>query len=89
MGGLRAAVALSVGRSGALQERGGGGCVAPRVFLLHLLLGVVLYDVAVFVFPHRGGAKGPQRTQRVPWTQPAGLFANSRVAADRGRGNRK
>ncbi|KAA8592468.1 hypothetical protein FQN60_017923, partial [Etheostoma spectabile] len=68
VGGLGAAVALSVGRSDALQERG-GSCVAPRAFLLHLLLDVVLYDFAAVVFPHRGGAKGPQRTQEGPWTR--------------------
>lgn len=57
VGGLGAAVALSLGRTDALQE-GGGSCVAPRTFLLHLLLDVMLYDVAVVVFPHPGGAAG-------------------------------
>lgn len=72
VGGLGAALALSVGRSDALHERGGGGCLAPRGFLLHLLLDVVLYDVAVVVSPHCGGAKGPQRTPSAPWIQPTG-----------------
>lgn len=67
LGGLRAAVVLSVGRGGALRERGGGGGLAHRGRLLHLLLDVVLYDVAVVVSPHCGGAKGPQRE---PCTQP-------------------
>lgn len=89
VGGLGTAVALSVGRSDALQERGGGGCFALRGLLLHLLLDVVLYDVAVVVSPHCGGATGPQRTQRGPWTQPTGLFANRRTAAGEGRGNGK
>ncbi len=89
VGGLGAAVALSVGRSDALQERGGGGSVAPRAFLLHLLLDVVLYDVAVVVSPHRGGAKGAHRTQQRAWTRRTELFANNRVTADRGRANRK
>ncbi len=82
MGGLGAAVALSVGRSDALQERGGRGCVAPRAFLLHLLLDVVLYDVAVVVFPHLMRAVGPQRTQRRPWTPQTDVFSNSGTAAD-------
>ena len=72
VGGLGAAVALTVGRSDALQERGGGGCVAPRGPLLHLLLDVVLDDVAVVVGLHGGGARGPQRTERGPWTRRDG-----------------
>lgn len=66
MGGLGAAVSVSVGRSYAVQERGGGR-VTPCVFLLHVLLDVVLYDVAVVVSLHRGGATGAQVTQREPW----------------------
>lgn len=81
VGGLGAAVALSVGRTDALQERG-GRCVAPRPFLLHLLLDVVLNDVAVVVFPHRGGARGPERTQRRPYTWRTELFANKQESAD-------
>lgn len=59
VGGRGAAQGLSVGRSDALREQGGGGggggggSAAPRLLLLHLLLDVVLYDVAVL---HRGGA---------------------------------
>lgn len=63
LGGLGAAVAISVGRSDALRERRGGGCVTPRLVLLHLLLQVVLYDVAVVVSLHRRGARGPQVSQ--------------------------
>lgn len=55
VGGLGAAVALSVERRDAL-------CVAPRALLLHLLLDMVLYDVAVVVARHGGGATGAQRT---------------------------
>lgn len=61
VGGLGAAVALSVGRTDALREGGGGRSVAPRPSLLHLLLDVVLYDVAVVVFPHRGANGGGYR----------------------------
>ncbi|MEQ2164531.1 hypothetical protein GOODEAATRI_007661 [Goodea atripinnis] len=57
VGGLGAAVALSLGRTEALQQRGGHG-VDPRCFLLHLLLNVVLYDVAVVVLPHPGRSRG-------------------------------
>ena len=81
VGGLGAAVALSVGRSDALQERGGRG-VTPCGLLLHLLLDVVLYDVAFVVFTHRGGARDPQRTQEGAWTRWTELFANKRVTAD-------
>lgn len=63
--------------------------MAPGGPLLHLLLDMVLYDIAVVVYPHGGGATGPQRAKQVPWSQPAGMFANSRMAADGGRGNRK
>ena len=90
VGRLGAAVAVSVGRSDAPRERGGGGsCVAPRALLLHLIVDVVLNDVAGVVPLHGGGATGRQRTQRGPWTQPAWLFANTRTAAVGGRGNRK
>lgn len=68
VGGLGAAGSGPVGRSYAVQERGGGR-VTPCVFLLHVLLGVVFYDVAVVVSLHRGGATGPQVTQREPWTR--------------------
>lgn len=85
VGGRGAAQGLSVGRSDALREqRGGGGgggggsrSAAPRLLLLHLLLDVVLYDVAVL---HPGGATREQGTRTGPWRrsfQPA-LFANSR-----------
>lgn len=67
--GRGAAEGPSVGRRDALREqRGGGGgggrrrrrrsccCLAPRLLLLHLLLDVVLYDVAVI--HAAGGAAG-------------------------------
>lgn len=67
--GRGAAEGPSVGRRDALREqRGGGGgggggrrrcsccCLAPRLLLLHLLLDVVLYDVAVI--HAAGGASG-------------------------------
>lgn len=74
MGGLGAAGSVPVGRSYTVHERGGGP-VTPWVSLLHVLLGVVFYDVAVVVSLHRGGATGRQVTQREPWT----LFPNSRT----------
>lgn len=66
MGGRGAAQGLSVGRSDALREQGGGGggggggsgSAAPRLLLLHLLLDVVLYDVAVL---HREELHGSRR----------------------------
>lgn len=73
VGGLGAAVRVSVGRSDAVQERGGGR-VTPRLFLLHVLLDVVFYDVAVVVSLHRGGPTGPQVTQREPCTLPTDCF---------------
>lgn len=72
MGRLGPAVSISVGRSSAVQERGGGR-VNPCVFLLHVLLDVMFYDVAVVVSLHRGGATGPQVTQRRPWTLTADI----------------
>lgn len=75
VGGLGTAVSVSVDRSHAVHERGGGR-VTPRSFLLHVLLVVVLYNVAVVVSLHGGGATGAQVTQREPWTLRT-LFANS------------
>lgn len=79
VGGLGAAVARAVGRTDALQERGGRS-VAPRLFLLHLLLDVVLDDVAVVVvFPHRGGARGAESRAETTDAPPCSeLFANNR-----------
>lgn len=77
VGGLGPAVSASVGRTSAVQG-GGGGRVHPCVFLLHLLLDVVFYDVAVVVSLHGGGATGPQVTQRGPWT----LTADTRDTRD-------
>lgn len=65
MGGLGAAGSVSVGRSPAVQQRGGPH-LAPCVFLLHVLLGMVFYDVAVVVSLHRGGARGVQLAQQEP-----------------------
>lgn len=75
VGGLGTAVSVSVDRGYAIQERRGGR-VTPRFFLLHVLLVAVLYNVAVVVSLHRGGATGAQVTQREPWTLRT-LFANS------------
>lgn len=84
VGGLGAAVSVSVGRTDAVQERGGGS-VTPRFFLLHVLLDVVFYNVAVVVSLHRGGATGPQVTQREPCTRPTDCLQT----ADGGCGSRK
>lgn len=70
VGGLGAAVGVSAGRSDAVQERGGGR-VTPRFFLLHLLLDVVFYNLALVVSLHPGGATAPRVTQRDPRTLPA------------------
>lgn len=77
VGGLGAPPGLSLRRTDAVQE-GGRGRVTPRFLLLHVLLDVVFYDVAVVVALHRGGATGPQVTQREPCTLPTGCFQNSR-----------
>lgn len=63
-----AAQGPSYGRRDALREQrcGGGGagggcrcrCSAPRLLLLHLLLDMVLYDVAVFHAAGGGAAEG-------------------------------
>lgn len=66
VGGLRAS--LPVGRGHAARARGGGA--APRALLLHLLLDVVLDDLAVGGVRHRGrrggggGGGGDPRSRR-------------------------
>lgn len=90
MRGLGAAVARAVGRTDALQERGGRS-VAPRLLLLHLLLDVVLDDVAVVVvFPHDGGVRGAEQTHGLPRNPRApGCLQTTGESADRRRGSRK
>lgn len=74
VGGLGTAAGVSV------QERGGGSAAPPGLLLLHVLLHVVLDNVAVVVSLHRGGATGAQVTQRRPWTLPADCLQTAAIS---------